>query len=157
VAIGKAMEDENPISFIISGLNPMCNNFFTTLSFTTREHGMSFDDFQEQLLNHEMLNKQQTVVADSSAFALFNKRTGPQNFNQKRKYQPVKSQPQNHGLNQFSSNGPPATTQHSYSAPSNQSKTGPETALINHSPSSANFNSNLNHLAKYAKNLVTKP
>jgi hypothetical protein len=53
------MEHEDLISFIVSGLNPTFNNFVTNFSFTTSEHGISFDDFQEELLNHEIiLNKE---------------------------------------------------------------------------------------------------
>lgn len=57
------MEHEDLISFIVSGLNPTFNNFVTNFSFTTSEHGISFDDFQEELLNHEIiLNKEWEIT-----------------------------------------------------------------------------------------------
>jgi hypothetical protein len=53
--IGKPLDDEDLISVITNGLNPTFIHFVTNLAFATREKSLSFDDFQEMLLNHEML------------------------------------------------------------------------------------------------------
>jgi hypothetical protein len=140
-AVGKSMEDDNLISFIVSGLNPTFNNFVTTFSFITREKGISFDDFQNELLNHEMLlNKQQAVATDPSMFALFSQKLGLRSFNQKGKYsQQFKSKPRhNHELNQFSSNNS-APRNHFTSVP-HQSKIESRDAPVNRPPASFNNN-----------------
>jgi hypothetical protein len=99
-AAGKPIDDEDLIAFIINGLNPSFTSFITTYSFATRESTLSFEDFQDQLLSHEMLlNQQQQEATDSSSFALtaqrpmvpqFSKGRAPQfskfpsrNFNQR--------------------------------------------------------------------------
>jgi hypothetical protein len=70
-ATGNPVPDEELISFVLNGLNPPFTSFITTYSFATREHQISFGDFQDELLSHEMLlNQQQTKVTDSSTFAL---------------------------------------------------------------------------------------
>jgi hypothetical protein len=73
--IGKPTDDEDLISFIISGLNPTFNGFITSYGLATRDNPLTFADFQDELLNHEMLlNQQQAQVQDSSTFALFMQR-----------------------------------------------------------------------------------
>jgi hypothetical protein len=68
---GNPITDEELISFIINGLNPPFTSFITTYSFPTRENQISFDDFQHELLSHEMLlNQKKTKASDSSSFAL---------------------------------------------------------------------------------------
>jgi len=75
--IGRPTDDEDLISYIISGLNPTFNAFVTSYGLATRDNPLSFADFQDELLNHEMLlNQQQTPVQDSSNFALFMQRPG---------------------------------------------------------------------------------
>ncbi|KAF5447742.1 hypothetical protein F2P56_033269 [Juglans regia] len=71
VAVGKPTEDEDLISFIISGLNPSFNGFITSFSLATRDNPLTFLDFQDELLSHEMLLKQQTPSPDPTNFALF--------------------------------------------------------------------------------------
>jgi hypothetical protein len=80
--IGKPLDDEDLISSIINGLNPSFINFVTNFAFATREKSLSFDEFEDMLLNHEMLlNK--VATPDVSTFALFAQKAGPCNFNQK--------------------------------------------------------------------------
>lgn len=71
---GIPIPDEELISFLFNGLNPPFTSFitrFTTYSFATQENQISFDDFQDELLSHEMLlNQQQLKATDSSTFAL---------------------------------------------------------------------------------------
>jgi hypothetical protein len=44
-AIGKFVEDEHPIFFVVSGLNPLFNTFVTIHSFVAHDNEMSFADF----------------------------------------------------------------------------------------------------------------
>jgi hypothetical protein len=61
---------KNLISSIINGLNPSFINFVTYFVFATKEKSPSFDEFEDMLLNHEMLlNK--VATPDVSTFALF--------------------------------------------------------------------------------------
>ena len=72
-AVGKPIDDDDLISFIISGLNPSYNTFITTFNFATRETPLPYDDFEAELLNHETLLENQNAVAssDSNTFALY--------------------------------------------------------------------------------------
>jgi hypothetical protein len=80
-AVGRPIDDEDLISFIISGLNPIYNSFITSYIFVTRENPLSFEDFQDEILNHEMLlNQQHAVTPDSSTFALFTQRPGTRQY-----------------------------------------------------------------------------
>jgi hypothetical protein len=54
-AVGKPVDDDDLISFIIGGLNPSFIQFITFYSFHTREASMSFFDFRSELLNHEII------------------------------------------------------------------------------------------------------
>lgn len=54
-AVGKAVDDEDLITYIVSGLHPSYTPFITTFSFTTRYHVMTFEAFQSELLNFEAL------------------------------------------------------------------------------------------------------
>lgn len=53
-AIRKPTDDEELISFIISGLHTSFHSFVTSFSLATHDNSLSFADFQEELLNHEM-------------------------------------------------------------------------------------------------------
>lgn len=71
VAIGKPTDDEDLVSYILSGLNPSYNSFVISYTIATRDETPSFTDLQEELLNHEMLlHKQQRGATDTSPFAL---------------------------------------------------------------------------------------
>jgi hypothetical protein len=94
-AIGKPIDDEDLISYIISGLNPSFNAFVTVFSMTSKDKESSFSDFQDELLSHEMLlNQQQEVSSDGSNFALVMQkqnrpfRPGPPTYNRKMKNSP---------------------------------------------------------------------
>jgi hypothetical protein len=81
VAVGKPIPNEDLISFILNGLNLTFNTFVTTVSLLTRERQLTLDDFQEELINHEMLlNQQQALSADTSTFALFTQKQGQKPF-----------------------------------------------------------------------------
>jgi len=106
--IGKPLDDEDFISSITNGLNPSSIHFVTNLAFATRDKVLSFDDFQDILLNHEMLlNNHQVVVPDASTFALFAHKTGPHNF-KKGPYQSNNRQQPYNNNNYAKPNGFPA-------------------------------------------------
>jgi len=76
-AVGRPIDDEDLISYIISGLNPTFNSFITSYIFITRDNPLTFEEFRDELLNHEMLLNQQNAAApDPATFALFTQRTG---------------------------------------------------------------------------------
>ncbi|XP_059431594.1 uncharacterized protein LOC132165108 [Corylus avellana] len=80
-AVGHPIDDEDLISFIIGDLNAIYNSFITSYIFVTRENSLSFKDFQNELLNHEMLlNQQHAVTLNSSTFALFTQRPGAKQY-----------------------------------------------------------------------------
>jgi hypothetical protein len=82
--IGKPIPNEDLISYLTNGLNPSFNSFITTISILSRDRQMSFEDFQDELFNHEMLLKhQQAQTVDTSTFALFNQKQGSRPFHQK--------------------------------------------------------------------------
>jgi hypothetical protein len=71
VAAGNPISDEELISFILNGLNPNFTDFITTYSFHTRANEISYEDFQYELISHEMLlNQHQNHTPDQSTFAL---------------------------------------------------------------------------------------
>jgi hypothetical protein len=44
--MGKPIDDDDLISFIISGLNPSFNAFISTFNFATHETLLLYDDFE---------------------------------------------------------------------------------------------------------------
>jgi hypothetical protein len=54
-AIGKGVEDEDLISYVIGGLNPSYHTFVTTFSYGNCDAAITFEDFQTELLNYEQL------------------------------------------------------------------------------------------------------
>jgi hypothetical protein len=71
--------EEEIITSILHGLNSLFTHFITTYSFHTRANEISFEDFQDELLSHElMLNQQQHQATDHSTFALTTQ--GPPQF-----------------------------------------------------------------------------
>jgi hypothetical protein len=73
-AAGKPIDDDDLISFVVSGLNPIFHTFVTIHSYATRDHDMTFADFQTELLNHETLLENQqrpTITPETGPFALY--------------------------------------------------------------------------------------
>jgi hypothetical protein len=71
---GKPVDDDDLISFIISGLNPAYNSFVIAFSFTIWTTAMSFSDFQTELLSHEILLESQNhhaIAPETGSFALY--------------------------------------------------------------------------------------
>jgi hypothetical protein len=76
-AVGKPVDEEDLISFIISGLNPSFNVFITTFNLTTRETPLPYADFESELLNHETLlaNQITNTATESLTFALYSNKS----------------------------------------------------------------------------------
>jgi len=76
-AVGKPVEDDDLISFVINGINPTYNSFVT--AFTLRDCETTSHDFQSELLSHEILlqNQQQTLNPEAGSFALHANRFRP--------------------------------------------------------------------------------
>lgn len=54
-AVGKSIPDDDLITYLSNGLNSSYNSFISTVSILSRDKQLTFEDFQEELLNHEML------------------------------------------------------------------------------------------------------
>jgi hypothetical protein len=84
-AAGKPIDDDDLISFVVSGLNPIFHTFVTVHSYATRDHDMTLADFQSELLNNETLLENQqrpTITPETGSFALYtNKQGSPSNHN----------------------------------------------------------------------------
>ena len=88
-AVGKPVDDDDLISFIIGGLNNTFTQFITSYSFHTRENSMSFFDLRSELLNHEIiLNRHAPLnpAPETSSFALFTNRQKFQSTRRKINY-----------------------------------------------------------------------
>ena len=54
-AAGNPISDEELIFSILNGLNSTFTHFIIAYSFHTRANDISYEDFQDELLSHEML------------------------------------------------------------------------------------------------------
>jgi len=54
-AMGKGVEDEDLISYVIGGLNPSYHTFVATFTYGNCDAAVPFEDFQTELLNYEQL------------------------------------------------------------------------------------------------------
>jgi hypothetical protein len=54
-AVGKLVEDDDLISFVINGLSLVYNSFVAVFSFHVHDRAMTFANFQAELLSHEVL------------------------------------------------------------------------------------------------------
>jgi hypothetical protein len=73
-AVGKPVEDDDLISFVISGLSPVYNSFVVAFSFHVHDRAMTFANFQAELLSHEVLLQSQehhTLTPETGNFALY--------------------------------------------------------------------------------------
>jgi len=82
---GKMIEDDELISYIISGLNLSFNSFITSFSLATHESSLSFNVFHDELLNRESLLNQQVISPDASDIALMAQRPNSRLFSPKHK------------------------------------------------------------------------
>lgn len=81
-ASGKPVEDDDLISYVIGELNSSYHNFISLYSFSTREIGLSYDQFQTELLNHEILlvNSRKSTEHEIGGFALYSQKPKNQQF-----------------------------------------------------------------------------
>jgi hypothetical protein len=109
-AAGKPVADDDLISFVISGLNPIYNSFVTAFSFAVKDTEMSFTDFQSEILSHEILlesQHHQALTPEPAAFALYTHKRGPPNYKPRPTANPHGFNPFNpQGFNQQRSNKP---------------------------------------------------
>ncbi|KAB5516654.1 hypothetical protein DKX38_027302 [Salix brachista] len=94
-AVGKSIDDDDLISYIIGGLNNEYTSFITSFSFATRDHPLSFYDFQSELLSYETLleNQVKAVPPEAGQFALFNQYRGSTGYNKKQRYGQPRNSP----------------------------------------------------------------
>ncbi|KAF9667292.1 hypothetical protein SADUNF_Sadunf15G0007400 [Salix dunnii] len=87
-AVGKSIDDDDLISYIISGLNTAYTPFITSFSFATRHTSLSFNEFQSELISYETLLETQikSVPPEAGQFALFNQYRNSPGFNKKQRY-----------------------------------------------------------------------
>jgi transposase InsO family protein len=85
--VGKAVDDDELITYIIGGLNSSFNPFVVSLSLATRDSALTFEDFHTELLSVEQLieNQHHSVGPDTSV-ALLSHKPGPTSSH--RKYRP---------------------------------------------------------------------
>jgi hypothetical protein len=81
-ATGQPVEEEDLISYVLGGLSPAYTTFITLFTFFTRTSSMSFEDFQVELLNHEILlghhqQLHQPPLAEFGNFALYSHKPKP--------------------------------------------------------------------------------
>lgn len=81
-ASGKPVEDDDLISYVIGGLNSSYHNFISLYSFSTRKIVLSYDQFQTELLNHEILlvNSRKSTEREIGGFALYSQKPKNQQF-----------------------------------------------------------------------------
>jgi hypothetical protein len=86
--IGNQIDDEDLISFTLNGLNSSYNTFVTFYSLATRDKSLTFEDFQAELLNYEILieNQNSAITSDASKFAFFTQKQGAISSHGKKKY-----------------------------------------------------------------------
>jgi hypothetical protein len=114
-AAGQPVEDEDLISYILGGLNPAYTTFITLFNFTTRTTSMTFEEFQTELLNHEILlgNHQQLQQPSTKLgnFAMYSQKpkSSTKNFQRGRpasypKNSHPSAPPRNYSRNGYQSN-----------------------------------------------------
>jgi hypothetical protein len=126
--VKKPVEDDDLISFVVSGLNPLFNTFVTVHSFTTCTTEMTFANFQLELLNHEMLLENQqhkTATPETGSFALYTNKQSPSNFshsnfnsaNFRKPRFPPRPNPRSQHFTPKNNNGYPPRNNSGYSVP----------------------------------------
>ena len=67
-AVGKLVDDDDLISYIVSGLNSSFTPFVTSYSFATRDSILSLHKFQDELMNYETLleHHNQSMISDTA-------------------------------------------------------------------------------------------
>jgi hypothetical protein len=146
-AAGQPVEDEDLISYILGGLNPAYITFITLFNFTTRTTSMTFEEFQTELLNHEILlgNHQQLQQPSTELgnFALYSQKpkSSTENFQRGRpaaypKNSHPSAPPRNYSRNGYQSNFRRSGGNQTYGGHHNQHSK----SLLGPPPTHASFN-----------------
>jgi hypothetical protein len=79
--VAKPVDNEDLISYIVGGLNPIFTPFITFLNFATQDQPISFNAFQAELLNYEQLLEAQNKpqLSDITQLAFFTPKHKPTN------------------------------------------------------------------------------
>lgn len=87
-ATRKTVDDDELITYVTYGLNPIYLPFMTSLSLATRDNPLLFDDFQIELLSNELFLESQfkNTCTETNHFALFASKPPSNSFNRKLKY-----------------------------------------------------------------------
>jgi hypothetical protein len=124
-AIGKGVDDEDLISYVIGGLHPSYHTFVTTFSYGNRDTAIPFEDFQTELLNYEQLLEahQKPQHTDGGQFAFHLNRQKSNNFPKKyRAPQHGRQSPRRPPPPQYSSSQQPAPQQPKFPTTSSYGK-----------------------------------
>ncbi|KAA8540491.1 hypothetical protein F0562_024590 [Nyssa sinensis] len=83
--VGKPVDEEDLISYVVGGLNSAYHPFIKSLNFATRDSSITFDDFQTELLNYEQLLdlQQKSVPLDTNHIAFFTQKS-KQHYNHRK-------------------------------------------------------------------------
>lgn len=76
VAVGKPIDEEDLISNVTSRLNPSFHPFGTSYNLATCATPLYFDDFQLELLNHEMMFASTQQLASTAGGFLYTYKNG---------------------------------------------------------------------------------
>ncbi|KAA8547071.1 hypothetical protein F0562_003500 [Nyssa sinensis] len=85
VVVGKPVDEEDLISYVVGGLNSAYHPFITSLNFATQDSSITFDDFQTERLNYEQLLdlQQNSVPPDTNHIAFFTQKS-KQHYNHRK-------------------------------------------------------------------------
>lgn len=119
MGVGKQVEDDNLISYILGRLNLAYTAFITSYNFSTHDISMTFHDFQVEILNFEtLLSNQYQSVGDFRNYALYSHKRKSSNYNSKkpfgyykRNYKPSKKRDSNNIKDHFQANSNKAPCQ----------------------------------------------
>jgi hypothetical protein len=87
--VGKAIDDDELITYILVGLNPSFNPFVVSLSLATRDFSLMVEDFNTELLSIEQLiENQHSSVGLNSSVALLSHKPSFNSFPRKNRLPP---------------------------------------------------------------------
>jgi hypothetical protein len=83
-AVGKIIDDQDLISFILGGLNQEYNSFITSFNFVSKDNEFTFEDFSAELLSNEsLLETQRSTMVSNTTFAFAANKKSPFKANKK--------------------------------------------------------------------------
>ena len=89
--VGKLVDDDDLVSYVLSGLNAFCGPFVTALSINTRNSPITFEDFQAELLSHDIFldNYHSSIPPGNNSFAMFSNRKPFNHFSNRKSRGPM--------------------------------------------------------------------